>query len=57
MGIAFDEPSAVEGLYAHTTHTFESSGKMRVCGVFSFYLHRSCLVAERTDETISVAIF
>lgn len=57
MGIAFDEPSAVEGLYAHTTHTFESSSKMRVCGVFSFYLHRSCLVAERTDETISVAIF
>jgi hypothetical protein len=55
LGVALDEPAAIEGLDALGLHGLEGAGDVWVGGLLWLDLHGSGLVGERADEAVSVA--
>jgi hypothetical protein len=51
-----DQPSSVQALDALIPHPLQRRRQMWICWLLLFDLHRSRLVAERSDEAVSIAI-
>jgi hypothetical protein len=49
MGVALDEPSSIENLYALSTHSVNGASQMLVCRFLCLDLHGGCLVGQRAD--------
>lgn len=55
MGVALDEPTAIEGLYTLRSHGIEGGSKVLICRLLWLDFHGGGLVGEGADEAVSVA--